>query len=128
LVAAAKFLYQTDQRQIPESEFTKMAEAQTAPKQDYLHHVAVAVLNVKETIDWYVDHFECQVTYQDETWALVKFANVSLAFVIPEQHPPHIAILGSPDSYGKAVKHRDGTRSVYVKDPAGNNVEILALE
>jgi catechol 2,3-dioxygenase-like lactoylglutathione lyase family enzyme len=105
-----------------------MAEAQAAPKQDYLHHVAVAVSNVKETVEWYVRHFACQVTYQDETWALVKFANVSLAFVIPEQHPPHIAILGSPGSYGNPVKHRDGTRSVYVRDPAGNNVEILALE
>jgi len=29
---------------------------------------------------------------------------------------------------GKPEKHGDGTRSVYVKDPAGNNIEILALE
>ena len=55
-----------------------MAEAQAVPKQDYLHHVAVAVSNVKETVDWYVRHFDCQVTYQDETWALVKFSNVSM--------------------------------------------------
>jgi hypothetical protein len=53
---------------------------------------------------------------------------VSLAFVLPKQHPPHIAVLGDPDSYGKPEKHRHGTRSVYVKDPAGNNVAILALE
>jgi catechol 2,3-dioxygenase-like lactoylglutathione lyase family enzyme len=106
----------------------KMPEVQRAPKLDHLHHVAVSVSNLKQTVDWYLKHFDCQITYQDETWAIVKFANVSLAFVLPEQHPPHIAVLGDPNEYGQPVRHRDGTHSVYVKDPAGNNVEILALE
>jgi len=105
-----------------------MAEVQAALKLDTLHHVAIAVSNVKETVEWYTAHFDCRVTYQDETWAIVQFANVSLAFVLPQQHPPHIAVLGNPNAYGKPEKHRDGTRSVYLKDPAGNNVEILALE
>lgn len=105
-----------------------MAEAQAAAKLDTLHHVAIAVTNVRETVDWYTHHFDCHVVYQDDTWAIVQFANVSLAFVVPEQHPPHIALLGNPAAYGAPQKHRDGTRSVYLKDPAGNNVEILALE
>jgi catechol 2,3-dioxygenase-like lactoylglutathione lyase family enzyme len=105
-----------------------MAEFQAAPKLDTLHHVAIAVTNVKETVDWYSRHFDCRIGYQDDTWAIVQFANVSLAFVVPEQHPPHIAVLGDPAAHGSPQKHRDGTRSVYVKDPAGNNVEILALE
>jgi catechol 2,3-dioxygenase-like lactoylglutathione lyase family enzyme len=105
-----------------------MPEPQAAPKLDQLHHVAVSVSNLKETVDWYLQHFDCQLAYQDDTWAIVKFANVSLAFVLPQQHPPHIAVLGKPEEYGEPSKHRDGTRSVYVKDPAGNNVEILALE
>jgi catechol 2,3-dioxygenase-like lactoylglutathione lyase family enzyme len=105
-----------------------MAEVQAAAKLDTLHHVAIAVTNVKETVDWYTHQFECRVVYQDDTWAIVQFANVSLAFVVPEQHPPHIALLGDPAAYGKPQKHRDGTRSVYLKDPAGNKVEILALE
>jgi catechol 2,3-dioxygenase-like lactoylglutathione lyase family enzyme len=105
-----------------------MAEVQAAPELDTLHHVAIAVTDLKETVAWYTSHFDCRLSYQDETWAIVQFANVSLAFVIPEQHPPHIALLGDPSAYGEPVKHRDGTRSVYVKDPAGNNVEILALE
>jgi catechol-2,3-dioxygenase len=105
-----------------------MAEAQAAPKLDTLHHVAIAVTNVKETVAWYTHHFDCHVVYQDDTWAIVQFANVSLAFVVAEQHPPHIALLGNPAAYGATQKHRDGTRSVYLKDPAGNNVEILALE
>lgn len=105
-----------------------MAEVQAATQLDTLHHVAVAVTNIKQTVDWYTDRFKCRVGYQDDTWAFLHFANVSLAFVVPEQHPPHIAVLGNPGQYGAPQKHRDGTRSVYIKDPAGNNVEILALE
>ena len=105
-----------------------MSETQTAQKLDTVHHVAVAVANVKDTVDWYAKRFDCKVAYQDETWALVEFANISLAFVLPEQHPPHFAVLGDPNAFGEAKTHRDGTRSVYLKDPSGNDVEILALK
>ncbi|MGB8323253.1 MAG: VOC family protein [Candidatus Acidiferrum sp.] len=105
-----------------------MANVQTQAKLDTMHHVAVAVSNVKETVDWYTKHFDCNVGYQDESWALVEFANIRLAFVLAEQHPPHFALLGDPAAYGEPKKHRDGTRSVYLKDPSGNNIEILALE
>lgn len=105
-----------------------MSDTQIAQKLDTMHHVAVSVSNVKDTVDWYTKHFDCKVSYQDESWALVEFANISLAFVLPEQHPPHFAMLGNPDAYGEPQIHRDGTRSVYVKDPSGNKVEILALK
>ena len=94
---------------------------------DTMDHVAVSVANVAETVDWYKQHFRCQVAYQDETWALVEFANIRLAFVLPSQHPDHFAVLGDPSAYGQPKKHRDGTSSVYIQDPNGNNVEILAL-
>ena len=71
---------------------------------------------------------EGTVKYQDETWALLEFANIRVAFVLPEQHPPHFAVLGDPAAYGQPKTHRDGTRSVYLQDPSGNNVEILALK
>jgi catechol 2,3-dioxygenase-like lactoylglutathione lyase family enzyme len=95
---------------------------------DTMHHVAVPVSNVREIVDWYTQHFACTVKYQDETWALVEFSNISLAFVLPEQHPPHFAILGDPSRHGEPKLHRDGTRSVYIQDPAANNIEILALK
>src|SRR5271170_4088848 len=94
---------------------------------DTMDHVAVSVANVAETVDWYKQHFQCQVAYQDETWALVEFANIRLAFVLPSQHPDHFAVIGDPSVYGQPKKHRDGTSSVYIQDPNGNNVEILAL-
>jgi catechol-2,3-dioxygenase len=34
---------------------------------------------------------------------------------------------GDPTVYGTPTQHRDGTSSVYLKDPDGNNVEILAV-
>jgi catechol 2,3-dioxygenase-like lactoylglutathione lyase family enzyme len=93
---------------------------------DTMDHVAVSVSDVAETVAWYRQHFQCKVAYQDETWALVEFANIRLAFVLPSQHPDHFAVLGDPSAYGQPKKHRDGTSSVYIKDPNGNNVEILA--
>jgi catechol 2,3-dioxygenase-like lactoylglutathione lyase family enzyme len=93
-----------------------------------LDHVAISVINIKATVDWYTHQFDCAVKYQDETWALLEFANIRVAFVLPEQHPPHVAVLGDPAAYGQPKTHRDGTRSVYLQDPSGNNVEILALK
>jgi catechol 2,3-dioxygenase-like lactoylglutathione lyase family enzyme len=93
---------------------------------DTMDHVAVTVANVAETVAWYKKHFQCKVAYQDETWALVEFANIRLAFVLPSQHPDHFAVLGDPSAYGQPKQHRDGTSSVYIQDPNGNNVEILA--
>jgi catechol 2,3-dioxygenase-like lactoylglutathione lyase family enzyme len=94
---------------------------------DILHHAALRVKDVKAAVEWYTQRFKCAVEYQDTTWAMLAFANVRLAFVLQEQHPPHIAVEGDPSAYGKPKQHRDGTSSVYLKDPDGNNVEILAL-
>jgi catechol 2,3-dioxygenase-like lactoylglutathione lyase family enzyme len=94
---------------------------------DTLHHAAIRVKDVKATVEWYTQRFHCEVEYQDPTWAMLAFQNVRLAFVIAEQHPPHIAIVGDPSAFGEAKTHRDGTTSVYVKDPNGNNVEVMTL-
>ena len=97
-----------------------------AGKLDRLDHAALRVKDVAEAVQWYTKRFRCEVEYQDATWALLAFDNVRLAFVLQEQHPPHIAIMGDPAAYGSPKQHRDGTSSVYLKDPDGNNVEILA--
>ena len=78
-------------------------------------------------MDWYTRTFNCEVTYQDDTWAYLKFGNIKLALVVEHQHPPHIAFVSQDAAkFGELKLHRDGTRSVYVKDPAGNPVEIMA--
>lgn len=93
---------------------------------DALHHVAIAVHDVGVAVSWYRERFDCAVSYQDPTWALLRFENISLALVIPGQHPPHIAFT-HPEAgrFGPLTAHRDGTRSIYIADPAGNAVEVL---
>ncbi|MDZ7638900.1 MAG: VOC family protein [Bryobacterales bacterium] len=93
---------------------------------DPLHHVAISVKNIAASVTWYTETFRCTVSYQDETWALLQFANMQLALVIAEQHPPHLAVARTDaEQFGKLSTHRDGTRSCYVEDPAGNAVEIM---
>lgn len=96
---------------------------------DQLDHVAVSVRDIGQAVDWYRTTFNCNVLYQDNTWALLEFQNAKLALVIPEEHPPHVAINRSDaEAFGKLVTHRDGTRSVYINDPCGNAVEIMAVD
>lgn len=94
---------------------------------DTLDHVAISVHDIGESVRWYSENFQCRVTYQDATWALLEFANVRLALVIPSQHPPHIAFVrADAEQFGPLKAHRDGTRSTYIADVSGNPVEILA--
>jgi catechol 2,3-dioxygenase-like lactoylglutathione lyase family enzyme len=94
---------------------------------DSIDHIAIPVTDVAAAVEWYRRAFRCEVSYQDDTWGFIKFGNVKLALVIAAQHPPHIALV-SPEAekFGTLNLHRDGTRSCYIKDPAGNSVEILA--
>jgi catechol 2,3-dioxygenase-like lactoylglutathione lyase family enzyme len=94
---------------------------------DEIHHVAISVKDVSKSVEWYTRHFRCEIEYQDETWALLAFGNTRLALVIPEQHPPHIGLIHpQAEAFGELKPHRDGTRSCYIADPAGNAIEVLA--
>ena len=96
---------------------------------DVIDHVAIPVTDVAAAIEWYTNTFRCEVSYRDDTWALLKFDNIRLALVIPSQHPAHIGFVsGEAEKFGALKLHRDGTRSCYVGDPAGNSVEILAAD
>jgi catechol 2,3-dioxygenase-like lactoylglutathione lyase family enzyme len=96
---------------------------------DAVDHVAIPVENVRSAVDWYTRTFHCEVKYQDETWALLGFENMRLALVIPSQHPAHIGLISKEaEKHGELKTHRDGTRSCYISDPAGNAVEILAAD
>ena len=98
-------------------------------KRDEFHHVAISVrdpVELRETVEWYRKTFNVETGYQDDTWALLKFSNISLALVVPGQHPPHICVTREDaEKFGELKTHRDGTRTVYVQDPSGNVVEVL---
>ena len=99
---------------------------QTESQLDTIHHVAVEVSDVIASLEWYAQTFKCRVAYHEKTWALISFANMSLALVTRGQHPPHIGrVTEQAHDYGELTTHRDGTRSIYISDPAGNSVELL---
>ena len=57
-------------------------------------HVAVTVPTesmMKNNVKWYCDQYNAKVLYQDDTWSLLSMGGVKVAFVLPQQHPPHIA-------------------------------------
>ncbi len=94
---------------------------------DRVHHLAISVSNIRESVEWYTARFKCNVSYQDDTWAMLDFANIQMALVTSSQHPPHISFAcADAEKFGPLRPHRDGTRSTYITDPDGNSVEILA--
>lgn len=103
-----------------------MTSPESATALDALHHVAISVESIAAAVQWYRDQFRCDVVYQDETWAMLQFANVQLALVVPGQHPPHLGFaIPDAERFGTLKTHRDGSRSVYTADPFGNVVEMV---
>ena len=93
---------------------------------DKIDHIAIQTKDINESVTWYTSTFTCDVLFQDETWALLKFNNIKLALVVPEQHPPHIAVKRKNlEKYGNPVKHRDGSESVYINSPDKNVFELI---
>jgi catechol 2,3-dioxygenase-like lactoylglutathione lyase family enzyme len=106
-----------------------MAEPHQEHGLDSLHHVAIQVRDIAAAVEWYRRNFRCRISYQDATWAMLELANIQLALVVPEQHPAHIAFVHpEAEKFGPLKAHRDGTRSVYVQDPSGNPIEVLAQD
>jgi hypothetical protein len=93
---------------------------------DRILHVAFQVAGIPRAVDWYAQHFDCLVAYQDAARAQLRFANLYLALVTPGRHPPHIG-LSRPDArnFSPLQRHRDGAASVCIRDPSGNALEIL---
>ena len=91
-----------------------------------IDHIALQVENPKEAAEWYHDEFEGKILYADETWSFVQMENIKLAFVVKSQHPEHIAFeVDSFEDGDRTKKHRDGTISVYKRDPFGNIYELI---
>lgn len=96
---------------------------------DSVDHVAIEVDDLEATVRWYLERFSAISLHRDETWALLEFANVRLAFVTRGQHPPHFGIVREDaEKFGTLRTHRDGKRYVYLEDPSGNSVEILSAD
>ena len=91
-----------------------------------IDHLALESTDISKSVQWYITKFDCSVKYQDETWAMLEFENISLALVTPGQHPSHFAVVDSAISSSKDIQyHRDGIGFVYESDPDKNVVEII---
>lgn len=91
-----------------------------------IDHIALQVENPKESAEWYRDIFDAEILYVDDTWGIVQFENIKLAFVSKHQHPPHIAFEVDEFDDNDCVKsHRDSSLSVYKADPFGNIYELV---
>lgn len=91
-----------------------------------LHHVAIVVPDIEKAVNWYTVNFDTKSAYVDDSWALLNFDNIRLALVLPDHHPPHIAVeRDDADRYGALTPHRDGMESIYVSDPWGNTIEFM---
>jgi len=98
-------------------------------------HVAQQVPDIGEAVAWQLQAVPGSlVLHQDESWALVESAGVKLAFVLPHQHPPHIAYRVDDDElerlaarHGATIAvHRDATRSIYLEGPGNLQTEIIS--
>jgi catechol 2,3-dioxygenase-like lactoylglutathione lyase family enzyme len=104
-----------------------MQPESTGRELDAVDHVALSVADIGQAVEWYTARFKCRVQYRDDTWAMLVFDNLRLALIAGGRHPPHLGFFrADAEQFGVLQPHRDGTRSVYVEDPAGNWVEILA--
>ena len=93
-------------------------------------HIALVVDEPALAAKWYEFNFNAELLYTDDSWALVEFENIKLAFVKKGTHPPHFAfeVDDFETAKDKAKTHRDGSKSVYKSDPWGNIYELINYE
>lgn len=98
-------------------------------------HVAQQVPDIAEAVAWQVRTVPgSTVLHQDPSWALVESGGVRLAFVLPGQHPAHVAFRVSEEElealaaeHGAPIAtHRDATRSIYLEGPGSLATEIIS--
>lgn len=94
-----------------------------------IDHIALVVDAPGDAARWYEAEFEASILYMDDTWAMVAFENIKMAFVLRGTHPAHFAMKVEQFSKEDTVKpHRDGSQSVYKRDPWGNIFELISYE
>ena len=97
-------------------------------------HVAQEVPDIAEAVEWQRRTVPgTTVLHQDPTWALVDSGGAKLAFVLPGQHPSHLAyrvdaaeLERLAAEHGLEIAtHRDATRSSYLQGPGSLATEII---
>ena len=91
-----------------------------------IDHIAIESTDIAKSVDWYKNKFNCKIKYQDKSWAMLEFENVSVALVVPGQHPPHFAVVDETiGELSRSKVHRDGIKYLYETDPDKNYIERI---
>lgn len=98
-------------------------------------HLAISAEDVAASLAFYRERFpQLRVLHEDPTWAFIEIDTVKIAFVLEDQHPPHLAFrvesreqleAMARDDGAPVSVHRDGSESYYTDDPAGNALEFV---
>jgi hypothetical protein len=98
-------------------------------------HVAQQVPDIAEAVEWQRRTVPgTAVLHQDATWALVESGGARVAFVLPGQHPSHLAFRVDDEQLERLAAehgveiatHRDATRSIYLVGPGSLQTEIIS--
>jgi hypothetical protein len=98
-------------------------------------HVAQQVPDIAEAVEWQRSTVPgTTIVYQDPTWALVESGGIKMAFVLADQHPPHLAFRVDDEELerlaaehgARIATHRDATRSIYLRGPGSLATEIIS--
>jgi hypothetical protein len=98
-------------------------------------HVAQQVPDIAEAVEWQRSTVPgTTIVYQDPTWALVESGGIKMAFVLADQHPPHLAFRVDDEELerlaaehgARIATHRDATRSIYLQGPGSLATEIIS--
>lgn len=98
-------------------------------------HVAQQAPDIAQAVEWQRRTVPgTTVLHQDPTWALVESGGVRIAFVLPDQHPPHVAFRVDDAQLERLAAehgveiatHRDATRGIYLSGPGSLETEIIA--
>src|SRR2546430_9063572 len=98
-------------------------------------HIALSVPNISDAVTFYQQSFpHASILYQDDSWAFVQVDSLKIAFVLEEEHPPHMAFRVDSEmelerlaqqARATIAVHRDGSKSFYKKDTGGNIIEVI---
>ena len=98
-------------------------------------HLALSVPAISDAVDFYSREFpQTRVLYRDDSWALLEVGGLKIAFVLEEQHPPHMAFRTdsreeleqlAQESEAVVNVHRDGSESFYHEDTGNNVIEVI---
>jgi hypothetical protein len=98
-------------------------------------HIAIESSSIDKDIAFFREALPgLELLYQDLTWGLLSAAGVKMAFVTPQEHPPHVAfrvnsreelLLLAGRNNAMVDIHRDSSESFYLQAPGGAWVEII---